>query len=79
METPLLLALSTPPPPTLVGVRGVGVWLALRFVQLRIITGESCRSGSDDEMDVLPAMVLLNLTAHVVAVGVGVVVCGPLL
>lgn len=76
MEAPLLLALSTL---TLVGVRGVGVWLALRLVQLSIITGESCRSGSEDEMDVLPAMVLLNLTAHVVAIGVGVALCVPLL
>jgi len=40
--------------------------LLVRVVQLKIMTGElSCRSGNDDDIAVLLAMLLLNLLLHV--------------
>lgn len=40
--------------------------LLVRVVQLSIMTGElSCRSGKDEDMATLLAMLLLNLLLHV--------------
>ena len=36
----------------------------LRFVQLRIMTGESCKSGNEDEIDELFDIVLLIFDEH---------------
>lgn len=40
--------------------------LELKFVQLKIITGElSCKSGNDEEIVEVPLIVLVNFEAHV--------------
>lgn len=57
-ETALVLELFV----RLAGARS----LVLKFVQLRIITGElSCKSGSDDEIFEEPLIDLVNLEAHI--------------
>ena len=49
-----------------VRVAGGGNPLVLKFVQLKIITGElSCKSGKEDEMVDEPLIDLVNLEAHV--------------
>jgi len=42
--------------------------LLARVVQLRIMTGDSLRSGSDEDMVVLFAMLLVNRLLHVAGV-----------